>query len=101
MSQETIGLWVQPRSSLTRLAGEREGLIVIRLAAPPVEGAANAALVRFLAERLGVALGRVQLVRGHGGRRKWIRVEGITAAEVRRRLLHQAEAAESEANAQP
>jgi len=84
---EVLALWIQPRSSRQEVAGEREQAVVIRLQAPPVDGAANRALLRFLAERLGVPLGAVQLVRGQTGRRKWVQVQGYTASGLRRTLL--------------
>ena len=84
---EALALWIQPRSSRQQVAGEREQAVVIRLQAPPVDGAANRALLRFLADRLGVPLGAVQLVRGQTGRRKWVQVQGFTASGLRRTLL--------------
>jgi uncharacterized protein (TIGR00251 family) len=59
----------------------------VRLAAPPVDGAANEALVRWLAERLGVARGLVRVVSGQTGRNKVVAVAGIGVAEARARLL--------------
>ena len=69
------------------MIGEREGAIAIRLKAPPVDGQANAALLRFLARKLGVAPTAVELVRGATGRQKWIRVAGLSAEGVRQALL--------------
>ncbi len=71
---------VQPRASRTRAAGEHGGRLKIQLAAPPVDGEANAALIDFLAEALGVRRADVAIVRGEGGRRKTVRVAGATAA---------------------
>lgn len=62
-------------------------MVAIRLQAPPVDGAANAALIRFLARRLGCPASSVRLLRGEKGRRKWVAIEGLTAAELRGRLL--------------
>ena len=50
-----ISVYVQPRASKTAIAGMHDGAIKIRLAAPPVDGAANTALIEFIAERVGVA----------------------------------------------
>jgi hypothetical protein len=61
--------------------------VKLRLAAPPVDGAANAELVRFLAERLGVARADVTIVRGATARRKTVRVRSLAADAARRRLL--------------
>jgi uncharacterized protein YggU (UPF0235/DUF167 family) len=59
----------------------------VRVSAAPVEGAANAALCKLIAQRLGVARGRVAVVRGERNRDKTVRVEGLAEDEVRRRLL--------------
>ncbi|GAO03102.1 DUF167 family protein [Anaeromyxobacter sp. PSR-1] len=75
-----LELLVQPRASRTRAVGEHDGRLKIQLAAPPVDGAANAALVEFLAVALGVRRADVVLLRGETGRRKTVRVAGITAA---------------------
>jgi hypothetical protein len=64
--------------------------VKIRLAAPPVDGAANEELVRFLAERLGLPRSAVTIATGARGRRKIVRIAGLTAAEARQRLLAQA-----------
>ncbi|ACL64559.1 protein of unknown function DUF167 [Anaeromyxobacter dehalogenans 2CP-1] len=75
-----LEILVQPRASRTRAVGEHDGRLKIQLAAPPVDGAANAALVEFLAAALGVRRADVELLRGETGRRKTVRVAGITAA---------------------
>ncbi len=71
---------VQPRASRTRVAGEHDGRLKLQLAAPPVDGEANDALIEFLARTLGVRKGDVAIVRGETGRRKTVRVAGVTAA---------------------
>jgi uncharacterized protein len=82
-----IQLRVQPRAGADGVVGEREGVIVIRLKAPPVDGQANAALQRFVARQLGVPPRDVELVRGAMGRQKWIRVQGLGRDRVRALLL--------------
>ena len=77
---------VVPRASRSALAGVRQGALVVRLTAPPVEGAANRALVKFLAKALGIAGGRVQVVSGQRSRSKRVLLEGLEASAVRRRL---------------
>ena len=87
MADTLLTLQVQPRSSRDAVVGEREGAVLIRLRAAPVDGEANAALQRFLADRLGVPRSSVRLVRGQSGRRKQVAVEGFSAAQLRRLLL--------------
>ena len=77
---------VQPRASRTRAVGEHDGRLKIQLAAPPVDGEANRALVEFLAEALGIRKGDVAIEHGETGRRKTIRVAGAGAAAVRAAL---------------
>lgn len=81
---------VVPRAKVTEIAGRHGDAIRIRLAAPPVDGAANAELVRFLAERLGVPRGAVTIVRGATARRKTVSIEGVDAARVVHTLLEPA-----------
>jgi hypothetical protein len=77
---------VAPRASRDALAGVVGGALKVRLTAPPVEGAANAALVRLLAKRLGVPKGAVRVAAGQRSRRKRLRVAGLGPAELVRRL---------------
>ena len=74
----TLSVRVVPRSSKEGVAGFEGGVVRIRLNAPPVEGQANEALVRFLAKALGVPKSRIALVAGGKGRNKIVRVDGIT-----------------------
>lgn len=82
----TLRVRVQPRASRDALSGERDGALVVRLTAPPVEGAANEALVRFLGKALGVAPSAVRVVSGATGRNKVVSVAGLDAARARERL---------------
>ena len=81
-----LELLVQPRASRTRVVGEHDGRLKVQLAAPPVDGEANAALVEFLADALGVRKADVTIERGETGRRKTVRVAGVDAAAVRAAL---------------
>lgn len=74
-----INVYVQPRASKTAVVGMHDGCVKIRLAAPPVDGAANAALVEFVAEQVGVAKSRVRITAGLTSRRKTVEVDGVTA----------------------
>lgn len=82
-----VRIRVQPRARREEVVGERDGAIVIRLTAPPVEGRANEALRRLIAKRAGTAKGAVEIVRGAGGRDKLVAVEGLGAAKLRDLLL--------------
>ena len=77
-----VEVYIQPRASVTELAGTHAGLIKIRIAAPPVDNAANAALIAFIAKRLGIAKGRVRVVSGAASRRKILEIEGVSAETV-------------------
>ena len=81
-----IEVRVIPRARREEIAGERDGRLVVRLTAPPVEGAANRALCRLLARRAGVPASRVSIVRGQSSRDKLVRVDGVAAGELRARL---------------
>ena len=83
----TIDIRVIPRASRTRVDGERAGAILIRLAAPPVDGAANDALVAFLAEALDLPRRNITLVAGAASRNKRVKIDGLDADAVRARLL--------------
>ncbi len=72
-----IEVYIQPRASKTGLAGMHDGLIKIRIAAPPVENAANLALIDFIAQRLGIAKRCVRVVSGAGSRRKTLEIDGV------------------------
>lgn len=82
-----ITVHVVPRANRTEVAGEHGDAIRIRLAAPPVDGAANDELVRFLAARLGVPRAGVHIKSGASGRRKVIEVAGKSVPDIRRLLL--------------
>lgn len=77
-----LALLIQPRASRTRVVGEHDGLLKIQLAAPPVDGEANAALVEFLAKRLGIPRRQVELLAGDTSRRKRVALRGIDAPQV-------------------
>jgi uncharacterized protein (TIGR00251 family) len=76
----------RPRAKESRVGGARAGALVVRLAAPPVDGAANAALLATLATALAIAKRDIELVRGEGSRAKVVQVRGLGADEVRARL---------------
>ena len=82
----TFAVYVTPRAGRSEISGERGDALWVRLAALPVYGKANAALVALLAARLGVPKADVEIVAGETGRRKGVRVRGLEARAVRKRL---------------
>lgn len=78
----TFEVRVVTRASRTEAAGLHGGALKVRVAAPPVEGAANKELTRFLARALGLPARAVEIVSGHSSKSKRIRVSGATAAGV-------------------
>ena len=74
-----VDVRVIPRASKSGIAGVRDGVLVVRLNAPPVEGAANEELIAVLAKTLGVAKRDVTIVAGERSRTKRVRVAGISA----------------------
>ena len=81
-----IVISVQPRASRTEVVGLHGDAIKLRVAAPPVEGAANEKVIRFLADALDVGRQQVTIVAGLGARKKTVRVSGVDAKVVRERL---------------
>ena len=77
---------LQPRASRTELTGMRDGVLIARVTAPPVDGRANAALCKLIAGRAGVAPSRVTIIRGETSRLKLVRVEGIDDVALRTAL---------------
>ena len=82
-----LAIRVQPRAKRTEIAGERGGAVLIRVNAPPVEGKANEAVCRLIAERLELPRRAVEIVRGDSSRDKLVRIEGLSADEARDKLL--------------
>ena len=78
---------IQPKASTTECVGIHGNAIKIRVAAPPVDGAANDELIRFLARRLSIPFTSVQIHSGAGGRHKRVRLSGVTGAYVTACLL--------------
>jgi uncharacterized protein len=81
-----VEIYVQPRAQRTEVAGEHDGRIKVRLAAPPVDGAANAELVAFIAQRLGIAKSKVRVVGGLTSRRKLVEIDDVDEVRFRERI---------------
>lgn len=80
----TLNLHVQPGAKSTGFAGRHGDAMKIRLAAPPVDGKANKALLAFVADYCGVSKSAVVLVSGHSSRAKRVRISGLDATAMER-----------------
>jgi len=74
---------VQPRASRVKVQGVHDGALKVAITAPPVDGEANAALIKLLAKHFGVSRSAVSLVAGDRSRKKTVEVRGITVADLR------------------
>ena len=81
-----VRIHVVPNAKVDSVVGEHAGAMKIKLRAQAVEGKANAALIRFLAEQLKLPRQSIALERGHRSRDKLIRIDGLTAEDVRTRI---------------
>ena len=81
-----LTIHAQPRAAVDQVVGLHGDAIKVRLAAPPVDGAANEALVRLLSTVLDVAPARVRLTAGATARRKIVEIAGLTHEEARERF---------------
>lgn len=80
----TFAVRVVPRASKSEMAGEHGGALKVRVAAPPVEGAANEELTRFLSKQFGVAARDIEILSGHASKTKRVRVSGAKASDLLR-----------------
>ena len=74
----TVEIKVQPRASRNQIVGEQEGMLKIKLTAPPVEGEANQALIDYLASVLNLPRRNVVLLKGESSRHKIVAIKGIS-----------------------
>ena len=81
-----VSVHVQPGARHSAIVGWAEDVLRVRVAAPPVGGKANEALIVLLADTLGVPKSSVRIQRGSGGRRKLVEVEGLATHEGHRLL---------------
>ncbi len=80
-----ISVRLQPRASRDEVTGwNAEGFLRVRVKAPPVDGAANAALIKLIARRLGVPKSKVSLVSGATAHNKVVEIEGVAEAVLKR-----------------
>jgi hypothetical protein len=82
-----LSVKLQPRASTNEIGAPLGDELKIKVTAPPVDAAANQALVEFLAEKLGCSRGKVELLRGHTSRHKTVKLHGFKAADALQRLV--------------
>jgi uncharacterized protein (TIGR00251 family) len=87
MGEARISVWLTPRSHEDKILGWDNGSLRVRVAAPPVDGKANEALLRLLARELGITQSSIRLVSGHTSRRKIMAIDGVTSQDVKHRLF--------------
>ena len=83
----TFSVRVQPRASQSGIVGEMDGALKLRVAAPPVDGAANEELTRWLAKFFGVPRAQVTIISGEAAKQKIVRVSGVAPANAKEKLL--------------
>lgn len=86
MEHCTIPVRLIPRAHVNQIVGERDGRLLVRVTAPPLDGRANTALCRLLANAAGVGVRSVSVVQGASAREKLLRIDGIGAAQLRQAL---------------
>lgn len=77
---------MHPNAARNELAGFSEGVLRVKVAAPPVKGKANKELIAFLAQKLGLSKGDLTILKGHSSRNKLISIAGLSREELIRRL---------------
>ena len=70
---------VVPRASKSEIVGELDGALKVKIASPPVDGAANAELIKLLAKTFGVSKSEVEIIGGQTSKSKQIKLNGVTA----------------------
>lgn len=86
MEKARLKVRVNPRSSRNQITDFNDGMLAMKLTAPPVEGAANKAATEYLAEILDVKKSQVKLISGQTNREKVFEIEGLSEEELNRRL---------------
>ena len=84
VKEKILEVWVQPRASRNEILGYRDQVLRLRVTAPPAEGEANQLVKRVLAEALGVAPSKVEILKGEKGRRKKVRVTEVPQGNLER-----------------
>lgn len=91
MEKVRLRVHITPRSSRNRIIAWRDGVLSVKLTAPPIEGAANKAAVEFLADCLHIGKSRIALVSGAKSREKTFEIADLSEQEIARRLSEPAD----------
>ena len=86
MEKVSVKVHANPKSSKNMIAGWKEDVLYIKITAPPVEGAANEAIIKFLAKELGVKKNQISLEKGDKSREKRFVISGVTEEYVKDKL---------------
>ena len=86
MAETRVSVRVKPGSSRVRVGGSHDGALIVAVNAPPVDGAANAAVVRALADALGLRARQLRVVSGHAARTKVIAIEADSPDAIAERI---------------
>lgn len=89
MKETILKVYLQPKSSKNELVGSYRDGIKVKVTAPPVEGKANEALVRFLAREFGISPSSIEMLKGHHSRQKILKIPGNVNQELLRKILSQ------------
>jgi len=86
-SEVKISLRVYPNASRNEIVGFTDGVLRVKVSAPPTKGKANRELITFLSRLLGVGKGSVNIIKGYTTRNKVVAIDGLSREEVMKRLL--------------
>ena len=75
----SFGVRVVPRASKSEIVGEHDGALKVRIASPPVDGAANAELIKLLSKTFGVSKSEVEIIAGQASKTKQLKISNLTA----------------------
>ncbi len=81
----SVTCWVQPRASKNKVVGLHGDAVKIAITAPPVDGKANAAIVKFMSKLLGVGKSSIEIASGQNGRNKIIKITGVSLTEFKQK----------------
>jgi len=81
-----LKVYLQPKSSKNEVVGPYRDGVKVKITAPPVEGKANDALIRFLAKELGVSPSSIEIIRGHHSREKTLKISGDVGQDLAKKI---------------